>query len=578
MNDRQNSNDSNFISHQIIKKDDEFSIKFKIDINFSIGNKEKPIDILNKKRNREFYSIDNKNQLNILSHNQINENENTNIPNNSKEKLKKEGNTKMENIIVHNIGNFSIFGEQKDDSNLSKISNNKNDNYKDSDDNESKNSLNENKIENNNYGNDSSFEELKKDKASLIEEILNSNVLNDSQKNKLNKLIFEIKNTDISDIIKENNKLDIVFTLDNTLVSSTTINNELYTELSKKYLKKNLKFFSCIFNQKSFIVCLILRNGLSEFFEFAKKFCNFHINTLALEVHAKEIQKILENTFNIEFKSFQARDKKIGNKKLLESLNLNSKTSLIFDHNPMVWKKDYLNVIISKEFLDKEINNYSIDKNNNFKDSMQFFLDSYYFSFFRPTKNENEQIEWKNQKLLLRGIPFYYFNGKNNDENDIYSFEYLNSQKCQFTYMKNIIKIIYFFVFNYNISIPEVLKLIRYNIFYRTYFSLKYYKGVNDGKDNIRDIIENCGGKIFKENNNECLDENDKLFFICRKDDYLNLKEKINNDLKIYKNSKLVNDKYVVDCFYFMTNLEDELDNSEYYFKNEDEDLNKSDL
>ena len=144
--------------------------------------------------------------------------------------------------------------------------------------------------------------------------------------------------------------------------------------------------------------------------------------------------------------------------------------------------------------------------------------------------------------------------------------------------MKNIIKIIYFFVFNYNISIPEVLKLIRYNIFYRTYFSLKYYKGVNDGKDNIRDIIENCGGKIFKENNNECLDENDKLFFICRKDDYLNLKEKINNDLKIYKNSKLVNDKYVVDCFYFMTNLEDELDNSEYSFKNEDEDLNKSDL
>ena len=32
-----------------------------------------------------------------------------------------------------------------------------------------------------------------------------------------------------------------------------------------------------------------------------------------------------------------------------------------------------------------------------------------------------------------------------------------------------------------------------------------------------------------------------------------------------YKNSKIVTEKYVLDSFYFMTNLENELNESEYF-------------
>ena len=145
----------------------------------------------------------------------------------------------------------------------------------------------------------------------------------------------------------------------------------------------------------------------------------------------------------------------------------------------------------------------------------------------------------------------------------------------QFIYMKNIVKIIYYFIFNYNISISDAIKLIRYNIFYKSIFSLKYYKGVYDGKEYLKNIIENCGGEIIKENKINKEDENYKLFFICRRDDYYKFKDKIEKDLKIFKNSKVVNDKYILDSFYFMTNLEKELDSNEYSLKNED-DLNFS--
>ena len=412
------------------------------------------------------------------------------------------------------------------------------------------------------------------DKKGLIKNILNNEILIQKQKEELNKLIYHIENIDISNILQKDSKLDIVFDLDSTCVWAVTIDQEQYKKLIEIKNEKNLKFLNFKNGNKNLLMCLIIRNGLQEFFDFFKNFCNFHISTLGSELYAKEIKKILEDTYKIKFRKIQARNRKIGNKKFLSNLDLDSKMTLIFDDQPKVWKKDYFNVITSKIFIDKEINKYFISDKKDKGSFINFFMQEFLLSYFKSMINDYEQIQWRNQKLVYdRWNPFYYFEEKNKIENfDCYSGEYLDSSKFQFIYMKNVIKIIYFFIFNFNIFISDVIKLIRYNIFYKAYFSLKYYNGFHDGKENLKDIIENCGGQIFQESKNNSFDENDKLFFICKKDDFPKLKDKIKKELLIYKNSKVVNDKYILDSFYFMTNLENELDNSEYSLKIENED------
>ena len=275
---------------------------------------------------------------------------------------------------------------------------------------------------------------------------------------------------------------------------------------------------------------LIIRNGLSDFFEFTKSFCNFHINILAAEPYVIEIKKILENKFGIKFQKFKGRKKEKENKKFLKDLNLDFKNTIIFDDNPGLWVKDYSNVIISKKFTDKEINYYFLDNRKNEND----FLYNYFpFYYFKSKKNEFNQIKWKNQKLYGgRQCPFYKFNENNNiKDNDCYSGEYLNSSKYQFIYMKDIIKILYYLLFNYNISISEILKLIRYNIFFEIYFNLKFYKGEGEGKYILKDIIENCGGEIIEENKNNISNNNNKkIFYVCKKEDYSVLKYKIKKE------------------------------------------------
>ena len=130
--------------------------------------------------------------------------------------------------------------------------------------------------------------------------------------------------------------------------------------------------------------------------------------------------------------------------------------------------------------------------------------------------------------------------------------------------MKDIIKIIYYFVFYYDIHVQDALKLIRYNIFFNRYFCLKYYKGE---KVILKEIILNCGGQIIETNKES--ENNNKIFYICRKDDYFSLKEKIEKELMCNKESKVVTDRYILDSFFFMTNLESEIDDTDYFFDND---------
>ena len=401
------------------------------------------------------------------------------------------------------------------------------------------------------------------DKDELIKNILKSEILNTKQKKELNELLLEIKNTDIKNIIKKD-KLNIVFNLDNTCILGLIITLETYQKLIKDFPNKNLKIFEFKFSGKSLFSGLLIRNGLSEFLEFTKSFCNFYINTLGCESYGKEIMKILEKNMNIKFINFKGRDdkeKSVKEKKYLKDLNLNIENTIIFDHNPSVWVKDNLNVILSKKFTDKDFEYYLKRYSN---DKLTNFLCNYFpFYYYKSQKNDDNQIKWKEQKLYARQCPFYKFNKSDRKNNDCYSGEYLDSSKFQFIYMKDVIKILYYLVFNYDIFISDALKLLRFNIFYNSYFNIKFYKG--EGKDILMEIIETCGGEMINEK--KIYTNNENIYFICRKDDFFAQKDKITKEFLIYNNAKLVTEKFVLDSFYFFTSLEKELNFSDYFMK-----------
>ena len=397
----------------------------------------------------------------------------------------------------------------------------------------------------------------------LLKNILKNEILDINQKEELNKLISEIKNKNIKDIVKKN-KLDIIFDLDNTCILGLIVKPKTIKELKEQFPQKELKSFSFLYQNKNLRSGLIIRKGLSEFLKYSNSFCNFYIRILGVESYGLQIMSILEKLNNIKFKKFIGRKNENERRKFIKDIdiNLDKKKTLIFDDKPSLWVEDYLNVILSKKFSDKECEKLSTNSiGSNIDDSLSFLYNYYPFYYYKSKKNNYEQIEWRNQKLIGDRIPpFYKFNDKNDTlNNNCYSGEYLESSRYQFIYMKDIIKIVYYFVFYFDINVPDAIKLIRYNIFYNRYFCLEFYKGE---KIILKDIIENCGGQIFDENKQN--KNNAKIFYICKKDDYSSLKDKIKKELIYCKESKVVTEKYILDSFYFMTNLEDEINDSEY--------------
>ena len=117
--------------------------------------------------------------------------------------------------------------------------------------------------------------------------------------------------------------------------------------------------------------------------------------------------------------------------------------------------------------------------------------------------------------------------------------------------------------------VPEALKIIRYNIFYNSCFLMNYYE--KDGKEILKEIIINCGGYIYDNKNKEKNNNDMKLFFVCSTEDYNLNKDDIKKEKIRMKNVKVVSDIYIINSFFFMTNLENELDNPQYCFDLNDE-------
>ena len=393
----------------------------------------------------------------------------------------------------------------------------------------------------------------------------------DKQKKEINDIINNIKQMKIEEI-KENelNKLNIVFDLDNTCVYSTFIHPNLIIELIEKFPQNDFKIIKFEYNQNYIYYAFIIRKGLEEFLNCTKKFCNFYINTLGMEQYGKKIKDKLEAIFKITFKGFKGRVNNSERNKFLYDLSLEQKNTIIFDDKPIVWTKDKGNIIISKFFVDKKITLNNLRNVNLENNESLLFGDYSPFPFYKSSENN-----WQIQSLKLeKKCPFYDLKNKK-----CYSGEYVESDKDeqQFLYMKETVKLVYYLLYKYNIYVPESLKIIRYNIFYNCSFNLNFYKKTPQKKQNERDvnilkhIIINCGGIICDENNFKGY-TNYKYYFVCTKDDYKKNKDEINKQKIGKKSCKVISDEFIINSFFFMTNLDNEKNNSKYCLDLNDKD------
>ena len=408
------------------------------------------------------------------------------------------------------------------------------------------------------------LEEIKE----IKEDIYEKNNLNDllqekdlnKQKNEIHKLIEKIKSINIEKIIEinGNKKLNIVFDLDNTCIFAVFLNYQYMKEIQKKYPEKEIRIIKFEYNTKIIFAAILIRKGLKEFIDFTKKFCNYYINTLGFENYGLKIKEALEEIFHINFLKIKSRKYENEKVKFLFDLSLNSNNTIIFDDKPGVWIKNYSNVIASKIFRDNQII-FDIYKSSNLENNNDLFFEGCSNIFYFESNKDN----WLIQYLKYKKCPFCDLQKK-----ECISLEYLYSNEFQFIYMKDVIKIVYYLVYKLNMNANEALKMIRYDIFYNYCFNLNYYD--KNRRNILEKIIENCGGTIINNKNQNQLNKM-KLLFVCTEEDYNNNKDEIKKEQFLMDNSKVISDKYILDSYFFMTNLDKELDNSKYYLDNDNE-------
>jgi len=415
------------------------------------------------------------------------------------------------------------------------------------------------------------------DNYNKLQSIISCNVLSDEQKTWVNNFIKEINRMDINKIKVEKddegkeNKLEIVFDLDNTCIFSFCSNADLLFVQQKKNIfpLKEAKMISFYFGNKVLYNVLIIRKGLKEFINYVNPLCNFHISTLGAENYGNEIKEILKEYSGVEFIRYKGRLYENENIKNICDLYINREKTVIFDDNIKVWEnktKDHENVINTKFFFDEECASLSAinqtKKNDGIFYEIEAFLKSYRTLVYSKIK-ESKNIDWKQQFIIeYPKSPFYQFKTyKDYDYNKCFTSEYLSSKKYQFIYMKNVIKVIYCMKFIYEIDIPTSIKLIRNCTLANLKFDLRYLS--YDQKNILVDMVKACGGIIFEKEKDK-KDYEEKIYLVASKMLYELKKDEIKKELIDNPFYILINEKFILDTYYFMTNLIDEINDPEY--------------
>jgi hypothetical protein len=402
----------------------------------------------------------------------------------------------------------------------------------------------------------------------MLQTVVYSKILSFEQKEFLVELFEEMNKIDIKDIEIEKykegnyNKLELVLDLDNTCIFSIfyDINKLLAEECRNNLSKKETLLMDFEYNGKTMHNVMIIRNGLKEFVKYVEPLCNFYISTLGAEEYGKAIQNILELSYGITFLGFKGKNKyKVQAEKKLSDLSIKKENTVIIDDSVNVWSQDSENVIISKFFYDEEAASaYQKKDNPNNLNEKKLFLQKYKTFYYYSIRNDN----WKSQSIIKKEIVFYQYKKGNPDNyNQCFSAEYLYSQKAQFLYLKNVLKQIYLLRFVYDLEIPLAIKVIRMS----TLANMIFLPKLNNSQKTeiLKEIIISCGGIIY---NNEPDDMNEKVYLVVSPSNinYDEGREKIRKYLEKNPFMVLINEKFILDSFYFMTNLKAHLNDPEY--------------
>ena len=424
-----------------------------------------------------------------------------------------------------------------------------------------------------------------------LKKIIQCKKLSSEQKEWISNLISRIKNKDIKDInIEKNsedklNKLEIVFDLDNTCIFSFLSNTDILQVQKKKNIfpQKEVKMVSFKFNNKVLYTALIIRKGLKDFLNYVSPLCNFHISTLGAESYGNEVKDILSEYAGVEFIRYKGRVYSNEYCKNISDLYINSDNTVIFDDYLRVWEndnKDNEQVITTKYFFDEECamlnNNINISKEQNKENDdkvneIELFLKSYRTMCYNKIKENNKNnvnfdMDWKVQNIIeYQNIPFYQFNSnKDFNDNKCFTAEYLNSPKYQFSYMKDVIKVIYCLKFIFDLDIRLAIKLIKICTLNNMKFDLKYL--AYDQKCILTDMVKVCGGILYDKNYNYSSDDKERIYLVASKRIYEFKKEEIKEELKKNKKYLLINERFILDTYYFMTDIRNNINDPEYIF------------
>ena len=424
-----------------------------------------------------------------------------------------------------------------------------------------------------------------------LKKIIQFKKLSSEQKEWISNLISRIKSKDIKDInIEKNsedklNKLEIVFDLDNTCIFSFLSNTDILQVQKKKNIfpQKEVKMVSFKFNNKVLYTALIIRKGLKDFLNYVSPLCNFHISTLGAESYGNEVKDILSEYAGVEFIRYKGRVYSNEYCKNISDLYINSDNTVIFDDYLRVWEndnKDNEQVITTKYFFDEECamlnNNINISKEQNKENDdkvneIELFLKSYRTMCYNKIKENNKNnvnfdMDWKVQNIIeYQNIPFYQFNSnKDFNDNKCFTAEYLNSPKYQFSYMKDVIKVIYCLKFIFDLDIRLAIKLIKICTLNNMKFDLKYL--AYDQKCILTDMIKVCGGILYDKNYNYSSDDKERIYLVASKRIYEFKKEEIKEELKKNKKYLLINERFILDTYYFMTDIRNNINDPEYIF------------
>ena len=414
-----------------------------------------------------------------------------------------------------------------------------------------------------------------------LKKIIKNQKLSKEQKEWISNLISKIKRIEINNInIEKNsegkyNKLELVFDLDNTCIYSFLSNTDVLLVQKKKNIipKKDVRMISFKFNNIVLYTALIIRKGLKEFLQYISPLCNFHISTLGAESYGNEVKDILGEYAGVEFIRYKGRIYINEVCKNISDLYINNENTVIFDDYIRVWENnnnDYEQVIPIKYFYDEEcasLNNNIVENNiseENGKKETELFLKSYRtMCYDKIMENNLDKNDWKKHEIKeYSHIPFYQF--KSNDDydyNKCFTAEYLDSPKLQFDYMKEVIKVIYCLKFIFEVDIRIAIKLIKICTLNNMVFDLKHL--ADDQKLILSDMIKVCGGMIYDKNYNY-INNKEKIYLVISKRFYESKKEKIKVDLQQNKNYILINEKFILDTYYFMTDIRNHINDPEY--------------